>query len=158
MDRQRHTPARAPSRTLNTLAGLALLLVSTGLISCTGRPAIRTREGVQGQTGVVANYQGRQLRADLPCWVQVPSAAAAAERVLSKRGLSISHREVDAGSALILGTPPGGNPDPLFLRERTRVNITTEQGCVKVRILVEPVGSEPVSRTILEQMLFELGL
>jgi hypothetical protein len=113
---------------------------------------------VQGQTGVVANYQGRQLRAHLPCWVQVPSVAAAAQRVLTNRGLSISHRKVDLGSALILGTPPGSNPNPLIMRQRVRVNIGIDRECTWVNILVEPVGHEAESRAILEQMLFELGL
>ena len=119
---------------------------------------MRTRHGVQGETGIEAGYQGRQLRAHLPCWVQVPSAAAAAERVLTIRGLSISHREVDMGSALILGTPPGADPNPLIRRERVRVNIGLDEGCTWVNILVEPVGHEAESRAILEQMLFELGL
>jgi len=132
------------------------MLLSLG--ACAARPKFVPRDGVQGVTQIEAVYQGRQLRAKLPCFVMVPSAAAAAERVLARRGLTISHREIDHGSALILGTPPGANPDDLIFRQRTRVNIQTEGGCCAVRILVEPFGSEPESRTILEQMLFELGL
>lgn len=140
------------------LALLAVALTAAGLSALNGGCAVRTRHGVQGQTGIQAGYQGRQLRAHLPCWVQVPSAAAAAERVLTIRGLSISHREVDLGSALILGTPPGADPNPLLRRERVRVNIGLDEQCTFVNILVEPVGNEAESRAILEQMLYELGL
>ncbi|MFG0306021.1 MAG: hypothetical protein ACF8Q5_07375 [Phycisphaerales bacterium JB040] len=152
MDRRRHTTSGAP------WARIGFVLILASLASCAARPRFVPQEGVQGVTGVEAVFQGRQLRADLPCYITVPSAAAAAERVLSRRGLTISHREVDHGSALILGTPPGADPDDLIFRQRTRVNIQTEGGCCAVRILVEPFGSEPESRTILEQMLFELGL
>lgn len=160
MDARRHS---AQTKGLALIAAAALIATLT-IPSC----SLRTREGVQGQTDVPADYQGRQLRASLPCYIQVQSVLAAAEVTLRRRGLSIVDSKIDTNEGHVIASPPHGSSDRFslgqstLLTERIKVSAgfdhSAENGCTWVRILVEPAGDEAVSRSLLEEMLFVLGL
>lgn len=107
----------------------------------------------QGRTGLAASYDGLALEVDLPARVPVPSAIAAGEQAVVRRGSTIIEVGATAERGHLVAKPPTRR-----LHDKVVIDARQAGGATSVRIEVLPFGDEAASRSILDDMLVRLGL
>ena len=114
----------------------------------------QARPGYQGtDRTLVATYKSRELTADLPANVRVPSVAAAAELALRHRGYAVTISSKTEDFARIEGEAPQSGAF-----ERVIVRARQTPGNTRVQIVAEPLGDQTLSRSLLDEMLSGLGM
>ncbi len=124
------------------VAGLCL-----GLWGCAG-PAVEV-----GRTGVAASSSLGTVQATLGPEVRVLTIAAAAERAVRARGLTVVRRNASEDSAVIEAEQRRGAGG----YERVLVWVSTQAAGPGLAVRVEPFGDEPRARVVMEGILVELG-
>lgn len=130
------------------LRTLALVAACGAAFGC------QTRNAAQGSDRtVIASYRGRELTADLPPHIRVPSIAAAAEATLRHRGYGITTKASTEDYARVEGEGPRAG-----VLERVIVRARQTPGKTRVQIVAEPLGDQTLSRSVLDEILASLGL
>lgn len=98
---------------------------------------------------------GGQARATLPVAVSPPAVAAAAERVLRRRGYSLTRDDVTQGLAVVqarAAADPASAASGLFARRATLTARETRRSVV-VEVAIAPQGDAVEARAILRDTL-----
>jgi hypothetical protein len=131
------------------LGALALLFGCVALLAgCRAAPAY---QGVKHE--VLATYQYRRLRTDIPGSVRVPAAIAAAESSLRNRGYAVRSSTATEDRGRVEAVPPDAG-----LFEEVVVSAAAVGGATRVDIVIEPMGDQVRSRAIMDGILSRLGL
>jgi hypothetical protein len=133
---------------MGVLARFLVAAVCAAAIGCHAQPA---KQGTDRE--LVATYKQRELTADLPGNVRVPSVAAAAESALRHRGYSVTLASKTEDYARVEAEPPNAG---LFERVIVRARQTPSK--TRVEIVAEPLGDQTLSRSLLDEMLAGLGM
>jgi len=126
-----------------------VLLAVAGVGGCVSQPP---SYGWQGREQILAVYVNKTLESELPETVAPQSVRAAAERVLSGRGYTITTSEATADRTRVVGRPPDSR-----LFKRVIVGSSLSSRGTRVGVRIEPGGNETTARDILESMLTLLG-
>jgi hypothetical protein len=144
----------AQGRQFTALALMLALTLAFGL--CPLLAGCQVSERYQGQSRIVATWQGRTLTAELPDAVRVPGAHYAAVEALLARGYAIEADEATADRGLVVGRGPDSTIMAGYRRVVVRSALTPQH--VGLSLTVEPVGDEVLARAILDDVLLRLGL
>lgn len=120
------------------------------------RASYRLHGSQHGGHGIIAAWQGRTLRAELPDAVRVPGAHAAAAQALLARGYSLEADELSADRGLLVARQPDGSMLGPVRRVVVRTALTPAQ--VGLTITLEPAGQEATARAIFDDVLARIGL
>lgn len=108
--------------------------------------------GWQGREQILAVYVNRTLESELPGTVRPQSVRAAAERVLTARGYTVTTSEATNDRTRVVARPSDTH---LFRRVIIGSSLSTRG--TRVGVTIEPGGNETTARDILESMLTLLG-
>lgn len=139
----------AHGRVLRFLASLALAMAFVA-------GGCQSSHRYQGQSGLVASWQGRTLAVSLPDAVRVPGAHFAAAQALLGRGYAIDADEATADRGLLVARAPDQSVLGGWRKVVVRSSLTPTD--VGLRITLEPVGDEVMARAILDDVLARLDL
>ena len=128
---------------LGLLAGMAVLP------GCMSQPP---SYGWHGREHIAAVYVNRSLQSQLPETVPPGSVRAAAERVLSARGYTITTSEATNDRTRVVARPSDSR-----LFKRVIISSSLSAGGTRVGVKIEPGGNETTARDLLESMLTLLG-
>ncbi|MFI4917165.1 MAG: hypothetical protein ACIAS6_11750 [Phycisphaerales bacterium JB060] len=130
-------------------AVVALLIALCLVTGC------QSSQRYQGQSRIVATWQGRTLSAEVPDAVGVPGAHYAAVEALLARGYALEADEATADRGYVAASGPDGTM--LGSHRRVVVRTALTPAAVGIRITLEPVGDEVAARAILDDVLRRLG-
>ena len=140
-------------RSLGVLAAMGGVGGGAMLVGCQSEPN-RQRHGP-----VWATYSGPTLSAELGVDVRVPAVLAAAEAALVQRGYSVVSRRGTEDSGRIEALPPGaGRSGRPGVWEKVWVSARVTSRGTQVKVKFEPWGDEAISRAILDDLLYRLGI
>lgn len=143
------TARRAPGWT-TVAAWVVVVLLLAVLVSATG---CRAREGVAGSGGAVqTRYLLGRLEVDLGLEVTPADVAAAAEQSLRRRGYVVTSSRHTTDRSRVEGRSAGDG----WLRKTVVVSRMRMDG-TRVSVRVEPLGDEPVSYAVMDDLLARLG-
>lgn len=137
-----------PSMKAGCLCTFAVFAAAVLGLGCQARPAAAGPDGRQ-----TATYRGRTLTADLPRQVRVPSVAAAAEVALRHRGYAVTKAPTTEDFARVEGEPPKAG-----WGERVVVRARQTSAYTRVEVIAQPLGDQVLSRSLLDEMLANLGI
>lgn len=106
----------------------------------------------QGREPILAIYQGRTLHSELPEEVPPAAVRAAAERVLTGRGYTITSSEATEDRTRVVARTPDSR-----LFRRVVVGSSLSRNGTRVAVTIEPDGNETTARDMLENVLTLLG-
>lgn len=146
MNNRKSRPRR--SLTLSACAALA----AAGLLA-PGCALPEPRERTMGSSGITAMTYGGSARALLPPTADPLAVRAAAERVLERRGYTVTTSRGTDDAAAVRARPPRGSGVLSVRVEADRTMRGTE-------VRIDPIGGddETIAVTLLEDMLSWLGL
>lgn len=131
----------------------AAVLLVAALVLAAG---CQTSERYQGESRVVATWQGRTLSAEVPDAVGVPGAHYAAVEALQARGYAVIADETTVDRGYLAASGPDGTALGGYRRVVVRTALTP--AAVGVKITLEPAGDEVAARAMLDEVLRRLGL
>ncbi len=144
---------RSLCRSWGVLAAMGGVGGSAMLGGCQSEPN-RQRHGT-----VWATYSGPTLSAELGVDVRVPAVLAAAESALVQRGYSVVSRRGTEDSGRIEALPPGvGRAGKPGVWEKVWIAARVTSRGTQVKVTAEPWGDEAISRAILDDLLYRLGI
>jgi hypothetical protein len=108
--------------------------------------------GWHGREQIAAVYVGKTLQSVLPESIPPQSVRAAAERVLTARGYTITTTEATNDRTRVVGRPS----DSKLFRRVIIGSSLAPQG-TRIGVKIEPGGNETAARDILESILTLLG-
>jgi hypothetical protein len=108
--------------------------------------------GWHGREQIAAVYVGKTLQSVLPESIPPQSVRAAAERVLTARGYTITTTEATNDRALVVGRPSDSR-----LFRRVTIGSSLSPNGTRVGVKIDPGGNETTARDLLESMLTLLG-
>ncbi len=108
--------------------------------------------GWHGHEQIAAVYVGKTLQSELPVNIPPQSVRAAAERVLTSRGYTITTTEATNDRARVVGRPSDSR-----LFRRVIIGSSLSANGTRVGVKIDPGGNETTARDILESMLTLLG-
>lgn len=106
----------------------------------------------QGREPILAIYQGKTLHSELPEGVPPGAVRAAAERVLTGRGYTVTSSEATEDRTRVVARPPDSR-----LFRRIVIGSSLSRNGTRVAVTIEPNGNETTARDMLENVLTLLG-